>query len=203
MTKTTILILISILVLFGIGCYIALKPNTPNSMSLNNNGMMSNINGKMNGVSMMVGMTSMPEMVKDDQSFIEAMIPHHQEAVDSSNQILISTQDPELKTFVQNVISAQTKEINEMKTWYKQWYGKDYTDSSNYQAMMGGMNNKTGSELDQEYIKGMIQHHAGAIQMAKKIQTITKRAEVTKLASDIIISQTREQATLMGWMMSK
>jgi uncharacterized protein (DUF305 family) len=202
----SVLILIAILALVT---YSFSKPSNTNTQtsslntnSLSNNMMMNN-SAMMGGDSMMMGMMNMSDSVKDDQSFLENMIPHHQEAVDSSNQILNSTTDPELKTFVQNVISAQTKEIGEMKTWYKTWFNKDYTSSSNYQAMMGGMKGKTGIELDQAYVQGMIMHHQGAIQMATKIQTITKRPELLKLASDIITSQTKEIAILMQWMMSK
>jgi uncharacterized protein (DUF305 family) len=172
--------------------------NSLNTSSLSNNMMMNNP-AMMNGDSMMMGMMNMSDSVKDDQSFLENMIPHHQEAVDSSNLVLNSTTDPELKIFVQNVISAQTKEIGEMKTWLN----KDYTPNSNYQAMMGGMKGKTGTELDQAYVQGMIMHHQGAIQMATKIQTLTKRPELLKLANDIIVSQTAERTILMNWMMSK
>jgi uncharacterized protein (DUF305 family) len=177
-----------------------------NSISTNmTDRMAGNINNTMpmNGDSMMMGMMNMSDMVKDDQTFLENMIPHHQEAVDSSNQVLNSTADPELKTFVQNIISAQTQEIAEMKTWYKTWFNKEYISSSNYQSMMGGMKGKSGTELDQEYVRGMIMHHQGAIQMATKIQTITKRPELLKLADDIISSQTRERDVLMRRMMSK
>ena len=150
-----------------------------------------------------IGMGSMANGVVDDQSFLQEMIPHHQEAVDSSNQILQTTTNPELKTFAQNVIITQTKEINEMKTWYKTWFDKEYTPSSNYMAMMGGMNGKTGKDLDKEYVKGMLGHHGGAIEMAKMIQTITKRPEIQKLSNDIITSQSTEVKTLEGWLMVK
>ena len=83
------------------------------------------------------------------------------------------------------------------------YYTGYLVNSSNYQAMMGGMNGKTGVELDKAYVRGMIMHHQGAIQMASKIQTITKRPELIKLANDIITSQTTERNTLMGWVMSK
>jgi uncharacterized protein (DUF305 family) len=131
------------------------------------------------------------------------MIPHHQEAVDSSRIVLNSTQDPELKSFVQKVIIDQEKEITSMKEWYKRWFNKDYTTNNDYQLMMKGMDNQTGSNLDKAYIKGMIMHHQGAIEMANKIKSITKRPELLTLADNIIASQTSERKTLSGWMMTK
>ena len=157
----------------------------------------------MSGDSMIKGMDGMSKGVIDDQSFLEGMIPHHQEAVDSSNQVIKTTTDIELKAFAQNVIAAQTKEINEMKAWYKSWFNIEYSPNSNYMAMMGGMKNKTGVELNKEYVKGMLGHHGEAIEMAKKIQTVSKRPEILKLSNDIITSQSIENKILEGWLMDK
>ena len=150
-----------------------------------------------------MNMDSMSNGITDDQSFLENMIPHHEEAVTSSTKVIATTTDTELKTFAQNVIKAQTKEINEMKTWYRTWFNKDYVPNNNYMAMMTGMNNKIGKNLDKEYIKGMIEHHGGAINMAKKIQMITKRPEILKLSNDIIANQSTEVSILKGWLMTK
>ena len=161
---------------------------------------------KLNLVKSESKMTSMEHMsmdIKDDQSFLEGMIPHHLEAVDSSNQVIKTTTDIELKAFAQNVIAAQTKEINEMKAWYKSWFNIEYSPNSNYIAMMGGMKNKTGVELDKEYVKGMLGHHGGAIEMAKVIESITKRPEILKLSNDIISSQTKEAKFLKDWLFRK
>jgi len=57
-----------------------------------------------------------------DKAFIEEMIPHHQMAVMMANMLLNATQRPEMKQLAQDIIAAQTKEINEMRYWYNQWY---------------------------------------------------------------------------------
>lgn len=56
-----------------------------------------------------------------DKSFIEEMIPHHQMAVMMANMLLRSTNRPEMKQLARDIISAQTKEINEMRQWYIDW----------------------------------------------------------------------------------
>jgi len=56
-----------------------------------------------------------------DKEFIEQMIPHHQMAVMMASMLLQSTNRPEMKELAQNIILAQTKEINEMRQWYKDW----------------------------------------------------------------------------------
>ncbi len=150
-----------------------------------------------------IGMGSMANGVVDDQSFLQEMIPHHQEAVESSNQVLKTTTNPELKTFAQNVITAQTKEINDMKSWYKTWFNKDYIPNNNYMSMMSGMGDDTGKYLDKDYIQGMMMHHQGAIQSATKILGISKRPELIKLATDITNNQSKEITVLEKWKSAK
>ena len=171
----------------------------PKSKTTSNNSTPKTINIMSN----MDSMSGMSNGIKDDQSFLENMIPHHEEAVTSSTKVIATTTDIELKAFANNVIKAQTNEIKDMKTWYKTWFNKEYTPNSNYMAMMNGMNNKTGKDLDKEYTKGMIEHHGGAIDMAKKIQMITKRPEIIKLSNDIITSQSSEVGILKNWLMNK
>ncbi len=71
-------------------------------------------------------MVSLENAQNFDQAFIEEMIPHHQMAVMMANMLLASTNRPEMKKLAQDIISAQTKEINEMREWAKLW---GYTSS--------------------------------------------------------------------------
>ena len=74
--------------------------------------MMDTSMGKMPGHEM--NMSANP-----DKSFLEGMIPHHQSAVDMARLALKKAAKPELKTFAQQVISDQSKEIAQFKTWLK------------------------------------------------------------------------------------
>jgi uncharacterized protein (DUF305 family) len=47
------------------------------------------------------------------------MIPHHQSAVDMAKLALKKALRPELKKFAQAVITVQSKEITQYKTWLK------------------------------------------------------------------------------------
>lgn len=145
----------------------------------------------------------MSSLVTNDKSFIENMIPHHIEAINTSKIIIQSTKDTELKAFAEKVIIDQTSEVNTMKTLYKGLAGSDYTDNSTYMAMMADMNGKMDSDLDKAYIKGMIGHHEGAISMAKKILPISISTEIKTLAKNIINSQTNEIGALNVWLTTK
>lgn len=56
-----------------------------------------------------------------DKAFIEDMIPHHQMAVMMATMLKNGTGRPEMVRLAEDIISAQTKEINEMRQWYKNW----------------------------------------------------------------------------------
>lgn len=60
-----------------------------------------------------------------DRHFIEQMIPHHEDAVAMAQLALVRAQHPELRYLAQNVITTQTAEIEQMRAWYRQWYGEE------------------------------------------------------------------------------
>lgn len=59
-----------------------------------------------------------------DQAFIAGMIEHHQGAIDMANMALQSAQHQEIKDMANDIISAQSQEIDQMKQWSKSWYNQ-------------------------------------------------------------------------------
>jgi uncharacterized protein (DUF305 family) len=55
------------------------------------------------------------DMVQSEFDFITLMIPHHQEAVDTTMALLTTTSNPDLITLGKVIISGQTKEVEMMK----------------------------------------------------------------------------------------
>lgn len=147
--------------------------------------------------------TSHNMTVASDEDFILGMIPHHQEAVDTSAYLLTRTTDAELQQFLRGVIAVQSQEIDQMKQWYRQWFGRDYQDNGQYVPMMDDLTVLQGSALERAYLKGMIAHHQGAIAMAEQIQTIAQRSELKQMSSDIIRTQTQEVNQLQTWLNTK
>jgi len=76
--------------------------------------------GMMSG--MRIDLTALSNAKNFDQAFIEAMIPHHQMAVMMSQHLLFNAVHPEMKQLAQTIIQDQTKETNDMQSWYQQWY---------------------------------------------------------------------------------
>jgi uncharacterized protein (DUF305 family) len=58
-----------------------------------------------------------------DKVFIEEMIPHHQMAVMMAQMLKQSTNRREMNQLADDIINAQTREINQMRGWYRTWYG--------------------------------------------------------------------------------
>lgn len=59
-----------------------------------------------------------------DLRFINAMIPHHEGAIDMANQALQQSDRSEIKTLSQSIIDSQQREIDQMKQWKQAWYGQ-------------------------------------------------------------------------------
>ncbi len=56
-------------------------------------------------------------VVISEEQFIRDMLPHHQEAVDTSRIVATKTTNPQLQNLTKNIIDAQTKEIAMMQKW--------------------------------------------------------------------------------------
>jgi uncharacterized protein (DUF305 family) len=150
-----------------------------------------------------------------DQTFIIQMIPHHEGAITMAQLALEKAEHPELKTLAQNIITAQQKEIGDMRGWYTQWYGSDVPTprgAHNMQdhMMMEGMTHmnsmsgdmealRNSKNFDVEFIRQMIPHHEMAVMMAQMLQASTNRPEMKTLAENIITSQTQEIEQMRVW----
>lgn len=140
------------------------------------------------GMGHMMGMT-----VTSEKEFITEMIPHHQEAVDTAKIVLErGATTPEIKALVENIITAQEKEIADMKEWYRTWYGGEYTPNGRYEPMMRDLSTISGVALDKAFLGDMIGHHMGALMMAHSVSPYITHSEIETLTNNIISSQSAE-----------
>lgn len=56
-----------------------------------------------------------------DKAFLSEMIVHHQGAIDMANLAKQYAGHEEIKTMAEDIITTQTQEIEQMKTWQKEW----------------------------------------------------------------------------------
>ena len=59
-----------------------------------------------------------------DRAFIDAMIPHHQGAIRMARIELEKGADGELKALAEDIVESQSREIEQMNEWRREWYGK-------------------------------------------------------------------------------
>jgi uncharacterized protein (DUF305 family) len=157
-------------------------------------------------------------MTRPDQYFIEMMIPHHQDAVEMANLALTRAKHPEIKQLAEAINRDQTREIQQMRAWYKAWYGKEVPQAPMGTGMMGnrqgmgqGMSTQNGmmhtdlaalknaTDFDKEFLRQMIPHHQMAVHMAQMVLNQKTRPEIRTLAQSIIKSQTAEIKQMQQW----
>lgn len=59
-----------------------------------------------------------------DLRFINQMIMHHQGAIEMAKDAQKKAQHQEIKNMSQDIISAQSQEIDQLKAWRKAWYNQ-------------------------------------------------------------------------------
>jgi uncharacterized protein (DUF305 family) len=151
-----------------------------------------------------------------DKPFIEMMIPHHQSAIEMAQMALSRANSPEVKKLAQSIIEEQTREIEQMQAWYKQWYGTEVptTDmsmgmhNSMDEAMMQAMQQQemmdmemmsaleNAQNFDQEFLRQMTRHHQMATMMAGMVVNSAHHREIRTLAQNIVESQSAEIAQM-------
>jgi uncharacterized protein (DUF305 family) len=115
------------------------------------------------------------------KSFLDMMIPHHQEAVDSSLKVMndLDITEGQVRIFAANVVDTQSFEISKMKNIYVDYLGQPYAEnitldvnaegghSMEYHNMMTDTSALKGDDLAKVYTADMIKHHESAVEMAE------------------------------------
>jgi uncharacterized protein (DUF305 family) len=77
---------------------------------------------QMRSMGMMMDPQDLANKEPFDKAFIDAMIPHHQSAIEMAQVALDKSDNPRIKELAENIISAQQEEIEQMKQWRRDWY---------------------------------------------------------------------------------
>jgi uncharacterized protein (DUF305 family) len=140
-----------------------------------------------------------------DKAFIDAMVPHHQGAIDMAQVALKNAEHAEIKELSRNIISTQQVEIEDLKVIKQQEFGTSKVPmkmSAEEMQMMGmtdpnALANK--DPFDKAFIDAMIPHHRSAIEMAQVAYRESDNPEIKTLAEGIVEAQTREITRMEGW----
>ena len=57
-----------------------------------------------------------------DEAFINAMIPHHESAIEMAQVALAESANPTIRDLAGRIVEDQTREIEQMRGWLEEWY---------------------------------------------------------------------------------
>jgi uncharacterized protein (DUF305 family) len=144
-----------------------------------------------------------------DLQFIDTMIAHHQGAIDMAKLADGRADDEDLKQLTTEMIEDQGEEIAKMTEWRNAWFPEKPKPAINMDLPgmshgMGGMDLAKlgalkGTEFDKEFVKQMIPHHEGAVEMAKDLANRTQRTELKELGGSIVTDQQAEIEDMKEW----
>ena len=140
-----------------------------------------------------------------DERFIDAMVPHHQGAVEMARVALKNAEHEEIKRLSRRIISSQQAEIEELKSIKKEEFGTSRVpnEMSPHQMQSMGMMNPeelaTKKPFDRAFIDAMIPHHQSAIVMARVASENSKNPEIKMLAASIVSAQQKEIEQMKQW----
>ncbi|MBC7707946.1 DUF305 domain-containing protein [Polaromonas sp.] len=128
-----------------------------------------------------------------DAMFITMMSEHHAGAIAMAQVVDAEAVHSEVRDLAGQIISAQNKELADMKAWAAEWNYTYYEPSGRaVSSMSAGMNGKSGEALDKQFLTDMVSHHNSALDMAMLSAGRAKHTEIKTLSANILSSQTNE-----------
>ncbi len=140
------------------------------------------------------------EQVKFETSFMTQMIDHHGMAVRSGTMCTDKAIHIELRGRCQSIVVAQNREIDQMQTWLKDWYGLSHGPSTNNAPMMDTMAAQTGEEFERHFLEMMISHHAQAVREGTQCKEEAVHTPLRGMCEEIVISQAQEIQQMGEWL---
>lgn len=141
-----------------------------------------------------------------DERFIDAMVPHHEGAVEMARVAVEHGEHPEIRQLAENIIATQRVEIKDLEAIKQEEFGTSHVPENmsmgqmNSMGMMmdpGDLANKR--PFDKAFIDNMILHHDSAIEMAEAARGETNNPEIEELATNIVGAQRREISQMKQW----
>jgi uncharacterized protein (DUF305 family) len=169
-------------------------------------GKMPGMKGRDHGSGGMASGMLMKDGEYSDERFIDAMVPHHEGAVEMARVVVKNAEHPEIERLAEHIISNQEAEINELESIKREEYGtpKVPTHMSMGQTKdMGMMMNPQSltneNPFDKAFIDNMIPHHRPAIGMAQVARDESNNPKIKELATGIVSAQKREISQMKQW----
>ncbi|MBB5912638.1 uncharacterized protein (DUF305 family) [Nocardia transvalensis] len=139
-----------------------------------------------------------------DVSFLEMMYPHHAQAVEMAKLVPGRSQNQQLIALAADVEKAQAPEMRQF-TELLGSFGKPAPGAMGHEMpgmmshdQMSALENATGPEFDRMWMRMMIDHHQGAIDMANTELAQGVNPDAKALAQAIVTAQQAEIQQMRG-----
>ncbi len=154
------------------------------------------------------------EWSHDDEMFMQMMIPHHAQALEMTDLAAEHATDRRVSLLAERISAAQGPEISMMAAWLEERdlevprasddpmdfdhgeHGHMEMAGMLTQAQLGRLGTARGVEFDRLFLRYMIGHHEGAVQMADETAGGGLDVRVGEARDDISSSQTAEIARM-------
>lgn len=152
------------------------------------------------------------QWLNPDIAFVKGMVAHHQGAIEMANIHLKYGKDNQIRALAQHIIDTQQHEINFMNDWLNQpKHHKAALDSTGASMHHSGTMHAHDDmkqallvhDADIAFVKSMIIHHQGAIDMAQMELKTGEDKQLQQLAKRIIATQQQEIAQMQAWLAAK
>jgi uncharacterized protein (DUF305 family) len=169
-----------------------------------------------------VGREATPTTDSVDAGFARDMSRHHLQGVEMANVALERSEDPEIRSLAFDISSIQTNQAGRMEGWLSLWglrpsggevmgwmsdggHAGHSMAVDEGSALMPGMATEeelaalrelSGTAFDVEFLRLMIRHHQGGLDMATYAAEHAEETAVRRLADTIAGTQTAETQTM-------
>jgi uncharacterized protein (DUF305 family) len=141
-----------------------------------------------------------------DERFIDAMVPHHQGAIEMAQVALENAEHPEILALAEEIVAAQETEIGQLKSIKQEQFGTSEVSMDMSKEQMEGMGMAMDPQdlanqdpFDEAFIDAMIPHHESAIEMANVVLGESENPEIREIAEAIVDAQKREIEQMRSW----
>ncbi|MBT9254607.1 DUF305 domain-containing protein [Phycicoccus sp. MAQZ13P-2] len=142
-----------------------------------------------------------------DVAFATDMISHHRQAVEMAELAGSRAESQEVKDLAAQIRDAQDPEIETMSGWLNAWGRPIPADMSGMDmsgsmpgmmstADMAALGEADGTDFDTRFLRMMVAHHEGAIEMARTEISDGADPDAVALAGQIEKAQTAEIAMM-------
>ncbi|MFI8962467.1 DUF305 domain-containing protein [Streptomyces sp. NPDC053493] len=141
-----------------------------------------------------------------DFAYVQMMIEHHQQALTMTALAPERVRSAQVRKVAERIAAAQGPEIGAMEGWLKNNGGPRPQSGHDHHTMPGmateaqlaELRAAKGEAFDRLFLKLMITHHQGAVEMAADVLSQGNNVLVEEMANDVIAQQTAEINRMRG-----